>query len=164
MGATEVHTGRKLRFRPSTTERGEPSVVLEGELADLVDLDALRSALPTPAILDLGGIERITSIGVKFWLLFVDDLEQAGHPVEWQNVSPAVVRQLNLLSRMRGSAVIKSVQAPFICTGCESETVERVDVTQDPMAQIAAPRTCADCGGKVELDDATSDYLSFLRR
>ena len=57
---------------------GATSVVLKGYINDATELASLVR-LPGTLRIDLAGVERINSVGVKTWVHFVRDREKAGN-------------------------------------------------------------------------------------
>ena len=137
-------------------------VELFGDFDETADLRDLASALHGPVAIDLGGIRRINSAGVREWIEFVRDLPHVTelHLVGCSKVS---VAQLNLIENFRGPARVDSFWAPYSCRcGNEREILlEAHDRFGGPGLPTAPPVLC-DCGQIMELDELPDRYFLFL--
>ncbi len=145
-------------------------VSLKGPINEDADLEPLAGALrdlfrdsrakPTRLRLELSGISRINSCGVREWVNFIRSLPPEC-AVELDRCPPSVVAQLNMISNFAGSARILSVQAPYVCEACGNEENVLVAVTPGVSPEIGAMR-CRSCGGEMEFDDIQDSYFAFL--
>jgi ABC-type transporter Mla MlaB component len=137
-------------------------VVLRGAITETANFAALLSRLAPRTAIDLSGVERINSIGVREWINFVRQAAKPGRTVTLEKCSPAVVEQLNMISDFAGGAQIRSVLAPFVCTRCNKEQRVELDLSKDVSSQLGAGK-CTACGGPTELDDLPDRYLGFAK-
>ena len=123
-------------------------------LTTLADVGVLR--------LDLGDVEQINSCGTREWIHFVTRLTRSGRPFELVRCSPAIVRQLNMISNFRGGGSVRSVLLPYFCADCGHQDAVLLDLPP-PAAADAIPdlRPCPICGATAEFDDLPDSYLSF---
>ena len=77
---------------------GATSVVLTGYINDATDLGPLQR-LPGTLRVDLAGVERINSVGVRIWVHFVRDREKAGGDLICERCSPVIVQQIGEIIR-----------------------------------------------------------------
>jgi DNA-directed RNA polymerase subunit RPC12/RpoP len=70
---------------------------------------------------------------------------------------------MNLVPEILGSAVVRSVMVPYLCTRCDAPTVERVEVVTLSEGRLPEPAACARCGERLLLDAIEEHYLAFLR-
>ena len=76
--------------------------MLGGAIDEHHGLDAVRSRLPPgEVLLDLSGIERLSSVGVRAWVDWTQHVEEGGTRFVLINCSPAFVMKL---SRIHGLA------------------------------------------------------------
>lgn len=136
-------------------------LVLAGELTESTDLGAiLNETLSPPLVVDLGGVERINSCGLRAWIRLVIDLNAAGVPLILERCSPPVVGQLNLISNFVGKeGEVRSVFAPFDCSSCDQEHLELVH--RHPDTPVPRNIPCPSCGGSAEFSDLPDLYFSF---
>ena len=159
----ELREPASLTWRIEEVEGGT-KVALAGEIDEHADFGPLRAELRGDVELDLGGIRRINSCGVREWVNFVRDVPHASS-LTFRACSTAFVTQLNMIFNFRGPATIRSFYAPYVCDACGREEEQLIDV---PSQAGAAGRpslptfACPDCGATMEFDDLPERYLSFL--
>jgi anti-anti-sigma regulatory factor len=115
---------------------------------------------------DLEGITRLNSCGVRHWLDFVGSLAGV-QELTLRRCAVPFVTQLNTVMGMRGTARVESIMAPFACRDCGAESVREVklsgEILDDPESAVVEGK-CAECGGVVEFDDLPERYFAFLLR
>jgi len=112
--------------------------------------------------IDLSGVHRINSCGVREWVKFIRSLP-ANRELAFVNVSPALVNQINMISNFVGSARVLSAQAPYLCDGCGHEELVVTDLTSGALPELPS-RPCPKCGAQMEFDDLEDSYFAFLQR
>ena len=95
-------------------------VEMLGDFDETADLRDLASVLRGRIAIDLGGVRRYSSAGVREWIHFVRSLPQ-GTELSLVGCSTASVTQLNLIDNFRGPARIESFWAPYACVACGTE-------------------------------------------
>jgi hypothetical protein len=115
--------------------------------------------------LELEGVTRINSCGVREWVNFVRTLDSV-KSLRFSRCSPTVVLQLNTIYNFRGRAKVKSFLAPYVCEVCHVDEYKLLDVRdhfgeKGPHASVPAFR-CPRCGGVMMFDELPERYLSFL--
>lgn len=134
---------------------------LQGDLDETTDFGRLLETLGSAVRVDLSGVRRINSCGVREWINFVRALSSK-RTVSLAGCSPPVVEQLNMVFNFRGSASVESFYAPFVCTSCEAASF--LLLTPPEVAGGAvAERKCSSCGGRVVFDEMPERYLAFLQ-
>jgi anti-anti-sigma regulatory factor len=149
----------------SSTPEGDV-LVLTGDIDDSVSLAQYVDQLHKDPIIDLGAVSFINSVGVREWVMLLDQLEKRGDKVRLRNVSEPMVRQMTMVLEARGAAVIESFFAPYTCSKCGDEQTLLVDVAQHraELDALQAPRLpCGTCSSPAELDEFPARYLSFLQ-
>lgn len=129
------------------------------ETADLSSLDKLTGRVE----LDLAGVTRINSAGVRLWM---DALRPLGARADlvFHACSPTIIDQLNMMNGFLGHGRVESFYAQMLCPICEHEQrslfrTSDVRANDDNLPQIA----CEKCGGHTEIDELSDQYLLFLR-
>lgn len=138
---------------------GERSIVaLDGVLDENADLQPL-CALDGEVSIDLSGVKRISSAGVREWIDFMRALDGRAD-VSLVRCSPPCVTQLNLISNFRGAAHVESFIAPYDCgaCGCECEVL----LTARSAAGEVPEVECPDCGCMMDFAELPERYLTFL--
>ena len=115
--------------------------------------------------IDLGGVERINSCGVRDWMDWIDQVSQPPVEVVLLECSPPIVAQLNLVGGFAGRAAVQSIQAPYYCEHCDREAVLVLSVSELLAAPrpAAPPAPCDRCGQAMVFDDIEQSYFAFLR-
>jgi eukaryotic-like serine/threonine-protein kinase len=120
---------------------------------------------PKFLILDVSGLVRMTSFGVRQWLNSKDKLPSSIVDSYLVGCPTFFVDQLNMVLNFGGSARILTVVAPYRCTACARESAETIDVLANRklLAKGGVPdRGCSQCGGKLELDETPESFFSFV--
>lgn len=145
-------------------EEGDRVLVeLRGELTERFELESVRPRLRDQVVLDLAGITRINSPGIRQWINFLEEAEARAEAVALQRCSVAFTRQLSLVGNAGGGAAIVSVMAPYFCDLCRAEDSRLVDVSSGEIPDVDAEIPCPECGEPMEFDDFPDVYFSFLK-
>ncbi len=156
----ELREPASLSWRIEEDDGGVTRVALAGEIDEHADFGPLRARLRGVVELDLGGIRRINSCGVREWVNFVRDLPDATE-LTFAACSTAVVTQLNMIYNFRGPARIRSFHAPYVCDVCGHDDDLLVEIGPDGAVALPTP-SCPRCGDVMQFDDLPERYLSFL--
>ena len=164
-GGIITGTGESLSWRLEIRD-GRLVAHLRGEVNENADLAELRRQLRGDVELDLEGVARINSCGVREWVNFVRTLEVKS--LRFARCSPTVVLQLNTIYNFRGVARVKSFLAPYVCETCHVDEYKLLDTAEhfsEPSAvvpQHVPAFRCARCGGVMTFDELPERYLAFL--
>jgi ABC-type transporter Mla MlaB component len=138
---------------------------LAGEINENADLIELRRQLRGDVELDLEGVTRVNSCGVREWVNFVRALDGHVDGLQFARCSPTVVLQLNTIFNFRGRARVVSFLAPYVCEVCHVDEY-RLLVVAEHFPDRAHPHVpafrCGRCGGVMIFDELPERYLSFL--
>jgi eukaryotic-like serine/threonine-protein kinase len=118
-------------------------------------------------VIDVSGITRITSFGVRQWLKAIDTLPRTITDLYVLGCPTSFVDQLNMVLGFGGPARVLTVLAPYSCSSCGVESGELIDVLAEraTLAKGDAPvRVCARCGGMLQFDEAPESYFGFASR
>ena len=141
-------------------------MVLAGAIDEHARLaDLVSRARGGRLTLDLDGIRFINSVGVREWIRLQDAVTRAGVRVELRRVPELLVHQLNIVTGARGTAVVTSFYAPYVCDDCDHEQPVLLDVTAHgrELARKRVPQVpCSSCGAQMTLADPPEIYLSCL--
>jgi anti-anti-sigma regulatory factor len=150
-----------LSWKTEKTPRGT-LFALSGEVTENTDFAPLVREDCETMILDLAGVARINSCGVREWITFVNSLASAGKKIVMERCSVPVVHQLNMVSNFRGGAEIHSAFAPYFCASCQAEHTRLIDL-HDPAARrsLEDEVKCPICAAPMEFDDLPDSYLAF---
>lgn len=159
----------RCRLRWSVAE--QPAglrVTLAGVIDEHAHLDRLRGELgprigDRAVTMDLSGVERITSAGVREWILFMRGLPQ-GKQYVWDPGAPVMIKQASAIVGFLGGATVESFLYPHYCPACDLETTQRFSIGRElDRDRRQLPRlACSRCQAALEPAEEPSQYLSFL--
>lgn len=148
-----------LRWQLGNDVGGRLTVALVGVLDENADLRPLGE-LEGDVAIDLSGVRRISSTGVREWIDLMRVLDGRCH-VTLVACSPPTVTQLNLIANFRGAAHVESFIAPYECARCGAEREVLLDATAASRGPNVPHLSCA-CGEAMELSEIPERYLTFL--
>ena len=141
---------------------GATYITLDGPVTELADFTPL-TRLRGPLRLDLAGIDRINSIGVRSWILFVKQAEAMGLSLTFERVSPAMVLQISMISNFMGAkSRVRSLLVPYLCNSCHYEHLQLVEVTPGVALAVPPRMACPKCGAAMHLDELEAMYGSLF--
>lgn len=153
------------KLRATVEHEGDTSVVrLAGYLDEDNNLKGLVEKIPAgTAMIDLAGVERINSCGIRDWVNWLAALEANGTTPVLVSCSPPIVAQINLVKNFTGGGAVKSFQIPYHCGECDEEKVMLVE-TADMSSPSATPPACLceSCGHAMDIDEMPESYFAFL--
>ena len=126
-------------------------------LTGVIDEHADLSVLPNEALdLDLGGVERINSMGIVAWQRW---RRARSAPVTLRNVPVSFVLALSCVAGLAEGMRVSSVRAPFVDPA--SGRTEEIVLDASALRTI---RTTGDCPPRaaLRLDDDPKQYFAFL--
>lgn len=155
---------RDASFRiESRTEHDTLVLHLLGVIDENADLTAMAEAQAPKIRLELAGVHRINSFGVRAWMDAMRQISKDSHLV-LARCAPPVIDQCNMVVDFHGHGTIESFYAPLICEACQEQT-QRLYQTDDCLTDDGALRVppCPHCQQPMEIDDLEEQYLIFLR-
>jgi anti-anti-sigma regulatory factor len=124
-----------------------------------------RSIQADTLVLDLGGVKKISSFGIREWVDFATTaVKQAKHVILIE-CAPKVVDQLNMVANFAGGGRVFSFYAPFRCDYCDSEQRTLLEVSKDFEAiksMKLGDRPCPSCKESMYFDEDGSTYFSYI--
>ncbi len=139
---------------------------LSGRLNESFDSAAAGQALAESklVVLDLAGVDRITSYGVREWTAMLAACK--GTELWLARCSEAIVAQLSTIKGFAGHARVASLLLSFRCDACGASFEHTFDLEADAKelsAGAPAPRSCAQCGSDAKPEDDAASLL-FMKR
>ncbi len=132
---------------------------IDADFASRAMVDGLAGAV----VVDLDGVRRITSFGVREWVAALRSL--AADVYCFVNARPALVSQFNMVAGFAGNGALVSMYLPYLCEHCDHESEVLIDLRHDDehVARGEAPvHRCEACGEEAEFDDSPEAYFSFV--
>lgn len=153
-----------MEVTEKTNASGHKVYELSGIIDETVDFTTLNGAESLNTFrVDLYGIKRINSVGIKKWMIWFDGLAKKKVRFYFDRVSPAVVEQMGNISNFRNGGEVTSVVLPFQCRACKNPS--SFVKTKDELSGVDLEKTgwsCTHCGkAELEFDDLADEYLSF---
>ncbi|CAN5339855.1 hypothetical protein BH11MYX1_BH11MYX1_32500 [soil metagenome] len=120
----------------------------------------------TTLVMNVTGITRMTSFGVRQWLVAMAALPRTITDLYLVGCPTSFVDQLNMMLNFGGNARVLTVAAPYRCSSCDAESEQLIDVlaTRTTLTREAPERDCARCGGKLEFDETPESYFAFVAK
>jgi anti-anti-sigma regulatory factor len=116
-------------------------------------------------VLDLGGVKKISSFGIREWVDFVMAVAKQAPKIVLIECAPKVVDQLNMVGNFAGGGRVYSFYAPFRCDYCDSEHKVLLTVDKDAEAiksMKLAERPCPSCKESMYFDEDGTTFFSYL--
>ena len=139
---------------------------LAGTIDEQFDAPGLALTITSKYILlDLGGVDRISSFGIRQWVDFIAAIGPRLAGIYYVECSPKVVDQFNMVANFGGPGYIVSFYAPYRCDTCEQERrlLFRTD-EETPLwrAGQAPPSTCPTCNNPEDFDEEPATYFHHV--
>ena len=138
-------------------------ITITGRLTESFKGETLGRELRGTIAIDLAGIERITSFGVREWLSMLGAMQDVRR-LYLLRASEAVANQLSMIRKFSGNGQIVSFYAPYLCAGCGEQFDRQFDCERDADAirEGNAPEAqCPRCEGQGHFDDDARSYFAF---
>lgn len=146
-----------------TQEEEFLSVKLSGVIDEDNDLAEHIDTIGGPLVaVDLSGVERINSCGLRDWVNWVGALESKGSKLLFVDCSPSIVAQINLVHNFTGSGHIKSLYLPYYCESCNEEHTLLYEAEELAEEQLPPASRCNGCEQFMDFDDMPDAYFAFL--
>ena len=139
-------------------------VSFAGRLSEVFQGARVGAELSGTVVLDLSGVTRITSFGVREWLQMLSEAENRVESLYLARCSEAVSNQLTMIRRFAGKGQVVSFYAPYLCSGCGTAFSALLDCVRDAeaiQAERAPDATCPRCFKPGHFDDDPRTYLTF---
>jgi len=134
-------------------------VLLYGEITEATSFGELAQ-LRGRVVLDLAGVRRINSFGVRELLNFFDELRK-NCQLEAERCSTAVVAQLNMLPEFTRRIRVRSILAPLECPKCLHEQLVAIEVGGVGRKPSVPATRCDQCGDAMALSEPEERYFAF---
>jgi anti-anti-sigma regulatory factor len=116
-------------------------------------------------VLDLAGITKISSFGIREWVDFINAVGQRVEQIVLIECAPKVVDQLNMVANFAGKGRVFSFYAPYRCDYCDTEArvLLQFDRDYEAIKNMKPPeRPCASCGNPEYFDEDATSFFSYL--
>ena len=129
-----------------------------------VHLQRLLETLGSNVVVNFNQVEYVNSCGVRAWINFMRDLEN-GRQVTFEECTPEIVMQMNMIPSFKGKAAIKSVYGSYTCDACSKATTvlfeKGKNLPESEDFELPEPN-CSHCGeAGLELDELEDEFFAF---
>ena len=151
-------------FSIEVAERdGVDVVTIAGIIDENADLSPLSELGARPIEVNLRGVRRINSFGVRTWIDAVRRIAPSAR-LTFVQCPPPVVDQCNMVSGFLGHGALTSFFAPMVCAECDEQIDQLFETAACRANGGKLPETrCPRCGRPMEVDDLEEQYLLFVR-
>jgi len=160
--ATAILSDEKFRIDPQVRD-GKTVVYLSGVIDEDAKFEELRK-LQGSLVFNFRDLHSLNSCGVRSWVNLLKEL--ANTEIYYEECTPLVVRQMNMVPSFVSHAVVLSVYVPYVCENCEEEKLILVehDAFQSKPVKIKEVIPCEFCKqGEMELDGHPEQYFAFAK-
>jgi len=159
-----VTVAGRSSFTIEIVERdGVDHVSLAGVIDENADLALLTTLGGRPVRVNLRGVRRINSFGVRAWMDAIRKIPHATKLTFVQCPSP-VIDQCNMVTGFLGHGTLESFYAPMACPECDEQVDQLFETTTCRANAGKLPETpCPRCSRPMEVDDLEDQYLLFVR-
>jgi ABC-type transporter Mla MlaB component len=116
-------------------------------------------------VIDLGGVKKISSFGIREWVDFIGTASRQVRSVILIECAPKVVDQLNMVANFAGGGRVFSFYAPFRCDYCDSEHRVLLQGDRDHetiKTMKLAERPCPACKEGMYFDEDGATFFSYV--
>jgi hypothetical protein len=146
----------------SVSRGNDGTFALSGIIDEGADLSFFDQLSGPSVRLNLRGIRRINSYGVRTWIEAVRRIPRSVS-LELHECPPSVVDQINMVAGFVGRGKVVSFYAPMACERCGLERDHLFSVADYRAAGKLPAVDCPRCGATMHVDDLEEQYLLFAR-
>jgi hypothetical protein len=144
------------------TRATDGSFALSGIIDEGADLSFFDQLTLGTARLNMRGVRRINSFGVRAWIEAIRRVPRMVS-IELHECPPSVVDQINMVAGFVGRGKVVSFYAPMACERCGLERDHLFSVADYRIAGKLPPVACPRCSATMQVDDLEEQYLLFAR-
>lgn len=139
---------------------------LKGMITEDSNLDALNQIQGNRLIIDLEGIERINSYGIRRWINCLKELMEKVDELVFVKCPPVIVEQFNMISNFGAGGVVYSIFLPFYAEESDEEKMVMFEVyhsaEEDPELIVSGIKESDQSLADYEFNDLEDEYFAFL--
>jgi len=122
--------------------------------------------LANKVIINFAGIKMVNSCGVRAWISFIREAQKT-REIHFEECTPEIVSQVNMIPNFLGTAKIKSVYAEYSCEHC-GHSAWRIfergkDLPESSSSISVSDFNCEKCGKKMEMEEIEDEFFGFLQ-
>jgi len=129
-----------------------------------VHLAPILGQLGANVVINFRKVEYVNSCGVRAWINFLREVEK-GRKIIFEECTPEIVSQINMIPNFRGKAQIKSVYASYACDKCDTRKwvlfEEGKNLPKSSGDGVAAPK-CEKCQSEMEMEELEDEFFAWV--
>jgi anti-anti-sigma regulatory factor len=125
----------------------------------------LTQAIPRlgkKVVINFKQVEYVNSCGVRSWINFMRQISDKD--VTFEECTPEIVTQLNMIPSFRGRATINSVYGAYQCDSCKTQALvlfkEGQNMPRNESDPVPSPG-CPKCGKQMEMQEIEEEFFAF---
>ena len=129
-----------------------------------VHLAGLSGKVGSRCVINFEKVEYVNSCGVRAWINFMREFEK-DRKVIFENCTPEIVMQINMIPSFKSSATIQSVLGPYSCPSCSNTHMRLYEAGKnlpDNLDNDFPQVKCDKCGEDMELDELEDEFFAFI--
>ncbi len=139
-------------------------IALEGDLNEELRITSpkiLETLTGDSIVFDLAGIRAINSIGVKYWLILMEELSKRTS-LQFRACPVAFTSMASMVHGVLGGGKVESVLLPYTCENCGKTKDSLEDMAKLAAQELPESLPCPNCAKAMVLDDGMLEELEFL--
>lgn len=148
----------------SKAEDNTVRYVFSGLVDENFDQEQVPRCISDKVHFNLEKVTGFNSCGIREWVFFIKRFSGTSTLV-FEACSVAMIDQINMIPMMRGTAKITSFYAPYHCSSCSVEEVDKmIDIQEHAKvihAQEAPVFDCDSCKNELEFDAIPEAFFRF---
>ncbi|WP_437812171.1 protein kinase domain-containing protein [Sorangium sp. So ce1078] len=139
-------------------------VSMSGRMTEELQGLAVARGISGRVLFDLGGVQRVTSFGVREWMAMLAEVSLNASEIYIGRCTEPIVNQVSMIRRFFGDGRIVSFYGPYRCERCGATFERLFDCDRDAhVVRTHEPPAspCARCGGAAVFDDDAESYFAF---
>ncbi|WP_049949827.1 protein kinase domain-containing protein [Sorangium cellulosum] len=139
-------------------------VSMSGRMTEELHGLAVARGIAGRVLFDLGGVQRVTSFGVREWMAMLAEVSRSAPEIYVGRCTEPIVNQVSMIRRFFGDGRIVSFYGPYRCERCGATFERLFDCDRDAhLVRTHDPPAspCPRCGGAAVFDDDAESYFAF---
>lgn len=139
---------------------------LKGKITEDSNVDVIKEEPKKNVVIDLEGVDRINSYGIRQWINALKELSQNVSTIVFVRCPPPMVEQFNMISNFGGGGMVYSFYLPFYCEACDRDVLKLYELPEGKTPHERKPlaeEKCSSCGNSLVLNDIEEEYFYFLQ-
>lgn len=148
-----------------TVEEKIIALQFNGTIDESFNAKQIAEGIKDVLIVDLSGVRRISSFGIREWLEFLKIANEKCDSIYFIKCPPRIIDQFNMVANFGGKGRVLSFFAPYHCDYCERDDSILLEVSDhfDTLKDKKIPdQPCEKCGNAEYLDEDPESFLSYL--